>query len=71
MYAGIFMQEAVARHEEFKKSVEAKMTLRQNNLNPERPGCSECYIICEIISSIIFLSPVRFPSIPPFPFPSF
>ncbi|CAN4106404.1 unnamed protein product [Withania somnifera] len=30
-------EEAVARHEEFKKSVEAKMVLRQNNLNPERP----------------------------------
>ncbi|XP_055835205.1 regulator of nonsense transcripts UPF2 isoform X2 [Solanum dulcamara] len=30
-------EEAVARHEEFKKSVESKMTLRQNNLNPERP----------------------------------
>lgn len=32
------MQEAVARLEEFKKSVEAKMSLRQSNLNPERPG---------------------------------
>ncbi|XP_010319853.1 regulator of nonsense transcripts UPF2 isoform X2 [Solanum lycopersicum] len=30
-------EEAVARHEEFKKSVEAKIALRQNNLNPERP----------------------------------
>lgn len=33
-----FVQEAVARSEEFKKSVEAKMALRQSNLNPERPG---------------------------------
>lgn len=32
------MQEAVARLEEFKKSVEAKKALRQSNLNPERPG---------------------------------
>ncbi|CAL5322388.1 unnamed protein product [Camellia sinensis] len=31
-------EEAVARHEEFKKSMEAKLALRQNNLNPERPG---------------------------------
>ncbi|KAL3523412.1 hypothetical protein ACH5RR_016246 [Cinchona calisaya] len=30
-------EEAVARSEEFKKSVEAKMALRQSNLNPERP----------------------------------
>ncbi|GAB4854899.1 Regulator of nonsense transcripts upf2 [Ancistrocladus abbreviatus] len=30
-------EEAVARLEEFKKSMEAKMTLRQSNLNPERP----------------------------------
>lgn len=30
-------EEAVARHEEYKKSVEAKMALRQINLNPERP----------------------------------
>ncbi|KAL7228758.1 hypothetical protein ACSBR2_007452 [Camellia fascicularis] len=30
-------EEAVARHEEFKKSMEAKLALRQNNLNPERP----------------------------------
>ncbi|KAL2555376.1 Regulator of nonsense transcripts UPF2 [Forsythia ovata] len=30
-------EEAVARLEEFKKSVEAKMVLRQSNLNPERP----------------------------------
>lgn len=64
------MQEAVARHEEFKKSVEAKIALRQNNLNPERPGFSKCYIICEIISSISFLAPVLFSSIPLFPFPS-
>lgn len=34
----------MARHEEFKKSVEAKIALRQNNLNPERPGYSECCI---------------------------
>lgn len=34
----IRLQEALARLEEIKKSVEAKMTLRQNNLNPERPG---------------------------------
>ncbi|GFZ14825.1 regulator of nonsense transcripts UPF2 [Actinidia rufa] len=33
-------EEAVARHEEFKKSVEAKMALRQSNLNPERPDSS-------------------------------
>lgn len=32
------LQEAVARLEEIKKSVEAKMALRQSNLNPERPG---------------------------------
>jgi len=32
------MQEAVARLEEIKKSIEAKMALRQSNLNPERPG---------------------------------
>ncbi|PIN10169.1 hypothetical protein CDL12_17245 [Handroanthus impetiginosus] len=30
-------EEAVARQEEFKKSVEAKMALRQSNLNPDRP----------------------------------
>ncbi|XP_051119290.1 regulator of nonsense transcripts UPF2 isoform X2 [Andrographis paniculata] len=30
-------EEAVARLEEFKKSIEAKMALRQSNLNPERP----------------------------------
>ncbi|KAL6980419.1 Regulator of nonsense transcripts upf2 [Sarracenia purpurea var. burkii] len=30
-------EEAVARFEEFKKSVEAKMALRLSNLNPERP----------------------------------
>lgn len=30
-------EEAVARLEEFKKSMEAKMALRQTNLNPERP----------------------------------
>ncbi|KAH9722581.1 Regulator of nonsense transcripts UPF2 [Citrus sinensis] len=31
-------EEAVARLEEIKKSIEAKMALRQSNLNPERPG---------------------------------
>lgn len=31
-------QEAVARLEEMKKSIEAKVALRQSNLNPERPG---------------------------------
>lgn len=31
-------QEAVARLEEIKKSIEAKVALRQSNLNPERPG---------------------------------
>ncbi|KAK4410725.1 Regulator of nonsense transcripts UPF2 [Sesamum angolense] len=31
------VQEAAARLEEFKKSVEAKMALRQSNLNPDRP----------------------------------
>ncbi|KAJ8557118.1 hypothetical protein K7X08_002743 [Anisodus acutangulus] len=63
-------EEAVARHEELKKSVEAKMVLRQNNLNPERPGCSECCVICEIISSIIFLTPFVFflPFLIPFSF---
>ncbi|CAA7052016.1 unnamed protein product [Microthlaspi erraticum] len=30
-------EEALARLAEIKKSVEAKMALRQNNLNPERP----------------------------------
>ncbi|KAH9722583.1 Regulator of nonsense transcripts UPF2 [Citrus sinensis] len=30
-------EEAVARLEEIKKSIEAKMALRQSNLNPERP----------------------------------
>uniref|UniRef100_A0A5B6Z5R2 Putative regulator of nonsense transcripts UPF2 isoform X2 n=1 Tax=Davidia involucrata TaxID=16924 RepID=A0A5B6Z5R2_DAVIN len=30
-------EEAIARLEEFKKSVEAKKALRQSNLNPERP----------------------------------
>ncbi|KAF2581924.1 hypothetical protein F2Q68_00001683 [Brassica cretica] len=30
-------KEALARLEEIKKSIEAKMALRQNNLNPERP----------------------------------
>jgi regulator of nonsense transcripts 2 len=30
-------EEALARLEEIKKSIEAKLTLRQNNLNPERP----------------------------------
>ncbi|CAM8920380.1 unnamed protein product [Rhodiola kirilowii] len=29
--------EAIARHEEIKKSVEAKLALRKNNLNPDRP----------------------------------
>ncbi|KAL3835380.1 hypothetical protein ACJIZ3_010116 [Penstemon smallii] len=33
-------EEAVARLEEFKKSIEAKMVLRQSNLNPERPDSS-------------------------------
>lgn len=33
-----WLQEAVAHLEEIKKSVEAKMALRQSNLNPERPG---------------------------------
>lgn len=32
------MQEAAARLDEVKKSIEAKMALRQSNLNPERPG---------------------------------
>ena len=32
------LQEAAARLEEVKKSVEAKLALRQSNLNPERPG---------------------------------
>lgn len=54
------MQEAVARHEEYKKSVEAKMALRQINLNPERPGYSEFCIIYELSYSIIFLIPVFF-----------
>ncbi|XP_052203853.1 regulator of nonsense transcripts UPF2 isoform X2 [Diospyros lotus] len=36
-YVNCGFQEAVARHEELKKSVEAKMALRQSNLNPERP----------------------------------
>ncbi|KAG6763591.1 hypothetical protein POTOM_031017 [Populus tomentosa] len=31
-------EEAVARLEEMKKSIEAKVALRQSNLNPERPG---------------------------------
>jgi regulator of nonsense transcripts 2 len=31
-------QEVVAHLEEIKKSIEAKMELRQSNLNPERPG---------------------------------
>ncbi|KAG6410635.1 hypothetical protein SASPL_128700 [Salvia splendens] len=31
-------EETIARLEEFKKSIEAKMALRQSNLNPERPG---------------------------------
>lgn len=31
-------QEAVAHLEEIKKSIEAKMALRQSNLNPDRPG---------------------------------
>ncbi|XP_028785776.1 regulator of nonsense transcripts UPF2, partial [Neltuma alba] len=30
-------EEAAARHDEMKKSIEAKMALRQSNLNPERP----------------------------------
>ncbi|CAK7325554.1 unnamed protein product [Dovyalis caffra] len=30
-------EEAVARLEEMKKSIEAKVALRQSNLNPERP----------------------------------
>ncbi|KAF7147240.1 hypothetical protein RHSIM_Rhsim03G0121600 [Rhododendron simsii] len=30
-------EDAVARQEEFKKSIEAKIALRQSNLNPERP----------------------------------
>lgn len=30
-------EEAIARLEEFKKSMEAKMALRQSNMNPERP----------------------------------
>ncbi|KAH1209856.1 Regulator of nonsense transcripts UPF2 [Glycine max] len=32
-----FTSEAVARLEEIKKSIEAKLALRQSNLNPERP----------------------------------
>lgn len=35
---GSFLQEAAARLEEVKKSIEAKMAFRQSNLNPERPG---------------------------------
>ncbi|KAF8397616.1 hypothetical protein HHK36_016536 [Tetracentron sinense] len=34
----LILQETVARIEEFKKSMEAKIALRQRNLNPERPG---------------------------------
>jgi hypothetical protein len=39
-------QEAVARLEEMKKSIEAKVALRQSNLNPERPGwlCFEIFL---------------------------
>ena len=39
-------QEAVARLEEMKKSIEAKVALRQSNLNPERPGwlCYEIFL---------------------------
>ncbi|CAN6443435.1 unnamed protein product [Victoria cruziana] len=33
-------EEAVARLEELKKSIEAKITLRQSNLNPDRPDSS-------------------------------
>ena len=32
------MQESVARLEEFKRSIDAKIALRNSNLNPERPG---------------------------------
>ncbi|KAJ6432783.1 hypothetical protein OIU84_019923 [Salix udensis] len=31
-------EEAAARQEEMKKSIEAKVALRQSNLNPDRPG---------------------------------
>lgn len=34
----ILGQEAVAHLEEIKKSIEAKIALRQSNLNPDRPG---------------------------------
>ena len=37
-YDDFLFQEAVARLEEFKKSMETKMALRRANLNPERPG---------------------------------
>lgn len=40
-YFGItffLLQEAAARLEEIKKSIDAKVALRQSNLNPERPG---------------------------------
>lgn len=38
IYVLFQLQEAVARLEEIKKSIEGKMALRQTNLNPERPG---------------------------------
>ena len=45
-----FLQEAAARLEEIKKSIEAKMALRQSNLNPERPGMTTVvflYLVCK------------------------
>jgi len=32
------VQESVARLEEYKRSIDAKIALRNSNLNPERPG---------------------------------
>lgn len=42
------LQEAAARLEEIKKSIEAKMALRQSNLNPERPGLLSFFGLTDI-----------------------
>lgn len=56
-----FFQEAVARLEEIKKSIESKIALRQSNLNPERPGESgnhnalfSLYVTIDVSSTILF-----------------
>ena len=55
-------KEALARLEEIKKSIEAKMALRQSNLNPERPGLfffanlGFSYCVCQMLFECFKLS---------------